>query len=111
MKAEIINRGPISWGIRNTQGFTDYQKGVYSESLPGKLELTHEVSLVGWGVSEDGTEYWIGRNSWGTYWGEQGFFRIKMHEDNLGINTDCIFAIPIIDHREILEFETHRTFL
>ena len=22
------------------------------------------------------TQYWIGRNSWGRHWGEDGFFRI-----------------------------------
>lgn len=33
------------------------------------------VQLSGWGT-EDGVDYWIGRNSWGTYWGDRGFFRI-----------------------------------
>ena len=34
----------------------------------------------------------MGRNSWGTYWGEAGFFRIRMHKHNLGIEKDCTWG-------------------
>ena len=50
--------------------------------------------MVGYGKTEDGQEYWIGRNSWGTYWGDYGFFYMNMHEDNLRIEQDCVAGIP-----------------
>ena len=91
MKKELT-RGPIGCGIEVTDNFEKYTSGIYSEKKLWPM-INHEISVVGWGV-ENGEEYWIGRNSWGTYWGEEGFFRMKMHEDNLGIENDCVYAVP-----------------
>ena len=37
----------------------------------------HALTLVGWG-EEDGVQYFIGLNSWGKNWGENGYVRIDV---------------------------------
>ena len=94
MKAEIFARGPIECGVDATEKFEAYTGGVYSEKTGFFSRINHAISVAGWGVTDDGAEYWIGRNSWGTYWGEDGWFRIKMGGDNLKIETNCVWAVP-----------------
>ena len=94
MKAELVAHGPISCGIEVTDAFEAYKGGIYSEYKLFPM-INHEISVVGYGKdAETGQEYWIGRNSWGTYWGEDGFFRIATGNHGLGIENDCTAAIP-----------------
>lgn len=92
MKEQIYQYGPIGCGVDATDKLEAYTGGIFSEFLL-LPSINHEISVVGWG-SEDGVDYWVVRNSWGTYWGEQGFFRIKMGSDNLDIESDCDWGIP-----------------
>lgn len=94
MKAEIFARGPIGCGVDATAGFENYTGGVYQESNWFPM-INHEISVVGWGHdAPSGLDYWVGRNSWGTYWGEQGWFRMRMDKNNLAITTQCDWGVP-----------------
>jgi len=108
MKADIYKYGPISCGIEVTDKFEKYDGGIYSEF---KLvpQINHEISVVGWGHDEaTKQDYWIGRNSWGTYWGENGFFRMAAGTKGLGIENDCTAGIPSYDQpKEDITFITN----
>lgn len=87
MKSEIYKRGPITCGV-HADPLIEYTNGVYDDPTSLK-DINHIVSIVGW---ED--DVWIVRNSWGEYWGELGFFRIKMGQNQLGIESGCSWATP-----------------
>jgi len=46
--------------------FQFYKRGVFTGSCG--TELDHGVTIVGYGVSHDGTQYWLVKNSWETEW-------------------------------------------
>lgn len=90
MMQEIYQRGPIACAISVPDTLRTYTGGIY-EDTTGNVNLTHEVSVVGYGV-EDGKKFWVVRNSWGTQWGEQGFFRVVRGVNNIGIEQECAWA-------------------
>jgi len=94
MKAALQD-GPISCGIHASDNFdNNYDGGIYQEELGRFARINHEISVTGYGMTADGHEYWIGRNSWGTYWGDYGFFYMNMYENNLLIEQDCLAGTP-----------------
>ena len=91
MKRSIHQNGPISCGIAVTDElFYQYKGGIFRDHT-GAKSLTHEVSIVGYG-EEEGVKFWRIRNSWGEFWGEDGYLRIVRGENNLGIEKDCAWA-------------------
>ena len=97
MMKEIYARGPITCAISVPDDLLEYKGGIYKDTTGSKIPQ-HGISVVGWG-EENGEKYWIVRNSWGTYWGEKGWFRVVRGEDNLGIESRCSWAVPKIPEK------------
>ncbi|KAK2970990.1 hypothetical protein RJ640_017319 [Escallonia rubra] len=56
--------------------------------------LTHAITAVGYGTDDDGTKYWICKNSWGSDWGEEGY--VKLQRDVAAKEGMCGIAINAI---------------
>jgi C1A family cysteine protease len=90
----ILEQGVVV-GMMNATDLSssEYSSGIYSyASCPNCSPcVNHAILIVGWGT-ENGIDYWIIKNSWGTSWGESGYFRMK--RDNMcGINSWFYFPI------------------
>jgi len=74
LKAAVA-QGPVSIAIEaDTTTFQFYSGGVITSSICG-TNLDHGVLIVGYG-EEDGTPYWLVKNSWGDTWGDNGYVKI-----------------------------------
>jgi cathepsin X len=83
MMQEIYQRGPIACGIAVPQALEDYTGGIFNDTT-GDMDIVHDISVVGYGV-ENGVKYWTVRNSWGSHWGELGFFRVVRGTNNFSL--------------------------
>uniref|UniRef100_A0A7N0SY91 Uncharacterized protein n=1 Tax=Kalanchoe fedtschenkoi TaxID=63787 RepID=A0A7N0SY91_KALFE len=75
---QIVAIQPVTVGISVSEDFTNYLEGVFTGNCTSD-DLDHAVTIVGYENVEDGTSYWIVKNSWGESWGDEGY--IKMAKD------------------------------
>jgi C1A family cysteine protease len=91
---QAVAQQPVAGYIAASDELKHFKGGeIYSGSCA--LELNHAVVIVGYGTSDDGTKYWLIRNSWGEEWGESGYFRLirgtGIPGGHCGINSNYSF--------------------
>jgi cathepsin B len=79
IKTALIKDGPLWVGMNIKKDLMYYSSGIYVPILNDTENMSHAGKLIGWGI-ENGIKYWTIQNSWGSNWGENGFFRIRMGE-------------------------------
>ena len=75
MMSAINTRGTIIAAFTVYQDFFSYSSGVYRH-ISGAYCGRHAIRIIGYGYL-GGVAYWLCANSWGTGWGQAGFFKFK----------------------------------
>jgi len=82
-----VFRHPVSAAFIVYEDFHSYSGGVY-EHVVGDVDGGHGILIVGW---NDDEQSWICKNSWGASWGENGYFRIKWGQCEMGKNIPFVW--------------------
>ncbi|KAI7992596.1 Senescence-specific cysteine protease SAG12 [Camellia lanceoleosa] len=92
---QAVANQPVSVGIEGTgPSFQNYMNGVFTG--PCGTQLDHAVTIIGYGTTTDGINYWLVKNSWGSTWGENGYMRIErdvVAEGRCGIAMQASYPI------------------
>jgi KDEL-tailed cysteine endopeptidase len=83
---QALAQQPLSVAIAASSGvFQFYRGGIISSTSCG-TSLNHAVTMIGYGTDANGVKFWTVKNSWGTNWGEGGYFRIlRSSTDGVGV--------------------------
>jgi len=105
-QAALYTHGPLAVALdANKLSFRLYKSGIYYEEECSNAQLSHAVTLVGYGVNTtnlvidadenilDLRHFWSIKNSWSENWGESGYFRIAKLNNNCGITIAPSFPL------------------
>ncbi|XP_070283687.1 LOW QUALITY PROTEIN: cathepsin F [Myotis yumanensis] len=93
LAAWLAKNGPISIAI-NAFGMQFYRHGISHPLRPlcSRWFIDHAVLLVGYGNRSD-VPFWAIKNSWGTDWGEEGYYYLHRGSGACGVNVMASSAV------------------
>jgi C1A family cysteine protease len=103
IKAALCKYGPVSSSVAVTPLFRAYTGGVFDEMSASFTN--HAVVIVGW---DDDKGAWLMRNSWDTWWGEDGHMWIKYGSNSIGKSAVWSLAVEDKSSKAKKEFSARR---
>lgn len=91
-----------------------YSPATSSYYYDGSDYSNHAVAIVGWNDSFDRNKFnrvppgdgaFIIKNSWGTGWGDQGYFYVSYYDSNIGTENGVFTAESVNNYKNIYQYD------
>lgn len=98
IKQAIMTYGAVTSSFYYDDAY--YNSSTYAYYYTGSSYANHEVAIVGWNDDFDKSNFattpagngaFIMKNSWGTGWGQAGYFYISYYDTQIGMNENAVF--------------------
>lgn len=104
LKWAVMNYGAVHTGMTWDSAY--YNKTFHTYYYNGNTTPGHDVAIVGWNDNFDKNKFpttppgdgaFIVKNSWGTSWGEDGYFYVSYYDSKIGIWEGLASAVYIAE--------------
>lgn len=99
VQKSLVSEGPLAVSIMVPDEMLFFDAGVLA--VPScrcdETKIDHSVVLVGYGTDATGADHWAVKNSWSTYWGDQGYIKIVRGELDCCVSAQAAFPTVLID--------------
>jgi C1A family cysteine protease/PKD repeat protein len=113
IKDAVVNSGAVYSTMYFNSNY--YNALLHSYNYPGGSPANHAIDIVGWDDTYPANNFspkpagdgaFIVRNSWGSGWGEGGYFYVSYYDSHIG-NDSCIFsaAEPTTNYDTVYQYD------
>ena len=106
VKKAILNYGAVSINYAASYNEPYFNENTSAQYINESLKVNHGVAIIGWDdnysadnflITPPGNGAWICKNSWGTDWGDKGYFYLSYYDKSLFANkADDVQHDPLI---------------
>ncbi|MCX7919481.1 MAG: lectin like domain-containing protein [bacterium] len=117
IKNAIMNYGGVYATYYHYSGTAYYNSTTYAYYSPSGSSTNHAIMLVGWddnfpaskfNTTPPGNGAFIVKNSWGTSWGQSGYFYISYYDSALAktdYSAQFRYANPTTDYNKVYQYD------